>query len=180
MARTGGVWPDLGARPRGMLPDVDAPMAATRERSEAGCARTAGDRAAVDRAHMRAQEDWRAANAYADASWDALCAAADPPLVTEEAAEPSTGRRVTKHRRAAPAPDIPLGQWLNDDGAVPMSQAKTHLSKLAAYANETGLSITVVRDGVPWIELRPLAHTDSRRPPAACGAQAGGRCDAVE
>lgn len=175
MARTGGVWPDLGARPRGMLPDVEAPAAATRERSEAGYARTAGNCA-----HMRVQEDWHAADAYADESWDTLCAVADPPLVAEDAAEPRPGRRVTKRHRAAPAPDIPLGQWLNDDGAVPMSQAKTHLSRLASYANETGQSITVVRDGVPWIELRPLAHTDSRRPPVAFGAQAGGRCDAVE
>lgn len=62
------------------------------------------------------------------------------------------------------AAGLPLGKWLNDDGVVPMREAKTHLSRLAAYVNSTGESITVARGGVPWIELRPLAYG---RAPAA-------------
>lgn len=58
---------------------------------------------------------------------------------------------------------IPLGQWLRDDGGVPMRSAKTHLSRLATYANETGECIRVVRNGMPWIEIRPLAQSGRRR-----------------
>ena len=52
---------------------------------------------------------------------------------------------------------VPLGRWLRDEGRVPMRAAKTHLSRLAAYANSTGETITVVRNGIPWFEIRPLA-----------------------
>lgn len=52
---------------------------------------------------------------------------------------------------------LPLGKWLRDEQGVPMREAKTHLSRLAAYANESGEAITVVRNGVPWFEIRPLA-----------------------
>ena len=54
---------------------------------------------------------------------------------------------------------IPLGRWLRDDAGVPMREAKTHLSRLATYANETGETIRVVRNGMPWFEIRPLAYT---------------------
>ena len=49
------------------------------------------------------------------------------------------------------------GVPLRDEGRVPMRAAKTHLSRLAAYANSTGETITVVRNGIPWFEIRPLA-----------------------
>lgn len=57
--------------------------------------------------------------------------------------------------------DPPLGRWLRDDRVVPMREAKTHLSRLAAYANDSGESITVVRNGTPWFEMRPLAVNES-------------------
>lgn len=52
---------------------------------------------------------------------------------------------------------VPLGRWLRDEGCVPMRAAKTHLSRLAAYANSTGETITVARNDIPWFEIRPLA-----------------------
>lgn len=57
---------------------------------------------------------------------------------------------------------FPLGKWLRDDCGVPMREAKTHLSRLATYANDTGESIRVMRNGAPWFEIRPLAFAGHR------------------
>lgn len=57
---------------------------------------------------------------------------------------------------------FPLGKWLRDDGGVPMREAKTHLSRLATYANDTGETIRVMRNGAPWFEIRPLAFAGHR------------------
>ena len=57
---------------------------------------------------------------------------------------------------------FPLGKWLRDDGGVPMREAKTHLSRLATYANDTGETIRVMRNGAPWFEIRPLAFASHR------------------
>ncbi|WP_281656590.1 type II toxin-antitoxin system Phd/YefM family antitoxin [Collinsella stercoris] len=57
---------------------------------------------------------------------------------------------------------FPLGKWLRDDGGVPMREAKTHLSRLATYANDTGETIRVMRNGAPWFEIRPLAFVGHR------------------
>ncbi len=54
---------------------------------------------------------------------------------------------------------IPLRRWLRAEAGVPMREAKTHLSRLASYAKETGETLRVVRNGMPWFEIRPLAYT---------------------
>lgn len=54
-----------------------------------------------------------------------------------------------------------------------MAEAKTNLSKLAARANETGESITVLKNSKPWIEICPLAY-------GTAGSNAAAASDAAQ
>lgn len=45
--------------------------------------------------------------------------------------------------------------------SVSFSEAKDHLSSLASEANASGEAFVVTRHHKPWIEIRPLAHTQS-------------------
>lgn len=52
-----------------------------------------------------------------------------------------------------------MGIW--EATLVSMAVAKTNLSKIAASANRTGESVTVLNRNRPWVEIRPLAYRTS-------------------
>lgn len=56
-----------------------------------------------------------------------------------------------------------------------MAEAKTNLSKMARVANETGESVTVMRNSRPWFKIVPLAHEDE----SAANARARSEADAL-
>ena len=40
---------------------------------------------------------------------------------------------------------------------VALAEAKNNLSALTAYANETGMPFTILKNNKPWVRVQPLA-----------------------